>query len=170
MFHFQGIESRFLNLESTPCPVLQRVTRPALTCTLGPAHKRRPRWASSPLSGPSQQHADVVLRVWIQVPQLICDHVDSVHLWPRRLAGAVLNLLPDNGAISQDRVGVELDDQVSGAGTQQLWRCDGGWGNCEKKWKAGFFFIFFFFFSFPSQTQLNWSKHLLAGPWRCRTV
>lgn len=87
-----------------------------LTCTLGPAHKRWSRRASSSLSRPSQQHTDVVFCVWIQVPQLICHHVYSMNLWPWRLAGTVLNLLPDNGAISQDRVGVELDDQVSGAG------------------------------------------------------
>lgn len=60
------------------------------------------------------------------MPQLIGDHVDSVHFGPGGLAGAVLNLLPDNGAVSQDGVGVQLDDQVSGAGAQQLRRSDGG--------------------------------------------
>lgn len=106
---------------------------PQLTCTLGPAHKRRSRRAGAPLAGPGQQHADVVLRVGVQVPQLVGDHVDSVHLGPRRLAGAVLDLLPDDGAVPQDGVGVELDDQVGGAGAQQLRRCDGGWRHCQKK-------------------------------------
>lgn len=63
------------------------------------------------------------------MPQLIGDHVDSVHLRPRGLAGAILNLFPDNGAVSQDGVGVKLDDQVSGAGAQQLRWGDGGWRN-----------------------------------------
>lgn len=108
----------------------------SLTCTLGSAHKRWSRWASSSLSRPSQQHTDVVLCVWIQVPQLIGNHVDSMYLWPRRLTGAVLNLLPDNGAISQDRVGVKLDDQVSGAGTQQLGWCNGWRRYCERKWNV----------------------------------
>lgn len=106
---------------------------PQLTCTLGPAHKRRSRRAGAPLAGPGQQHADVVLRVGVQVPQLVGDHVDGVHLGPRRLAGAVLDLLPDDGAVPQDGVGVELDDQVGGAGAQQLRRCDGGWRHCQKK-------------------------------------
>lgn len=60
------------------------------------------------------------------MPQLVSDHVDSVHLGPGRLAGTVLYLLPDNGAVPQDGVGVQLDDQVSGAGTEQLWRGNGG--------------------------------------------
>lgn len=97
-----------------------------LTCTLGPAHQGRPRRARPTLTGSGQQHADVVLGVGIQVPQLVGDHVDSVHLGPGGLAGAVLDLLPDNGAVSQDGVGVQLDDQVSGAGAEQLWRSDGG--------------------------------------------
>lgn len=126
-----------------------------LTCTFGSAHKRGPRWSGSSLPRPSQQHTDVVLRVGIQVPQLIGDHVDSMHLWPGRLAGAVLNLFPDNGAISQDRVGVELDDQVSGAGTQQLGRRDGGRRYWERKWKRSVLF-------FSSHTNC-----LLTGPWHC---
>lgn len=59
----------------------QRVWEQLLvTCTLGPAHERRSRRAGSALSRSSQQHADVILCVWIQVPQLIGDHVDSMHL------------------------------------------------------------------------------------------
>lgn len=104
-----------------------------LTCTLGPAHERRPRRPGAPLSRPGQQHTDVVLCVWIQVPQLIGDHVDSVHLRPRGLAGTILNLFPDDGAVSQDGVGVKLDDQVSGAGAQQLRWGDGGWRNWKRK-------------------------------------
>lgn len=105
---------------------------PQLTCALGPADERRPRRAGPPLAGPGQQHADVVLRVGVQVPQLVGDHVDGVHLGPGRLAGAVLDLFPDDGAIPQDGVGVELDDQVSGASAQQLRRRDGGRRHCRK--------------------------------------
>ena len=60
----------------------------------------------------------MVLGVWVQVPQLVGDHVDPVDLGPGRLAGAVLYLLPDDGAVAQDGVGVELDDQVGGAAPQ----------------------------------------------------
>ena len=72
----------------------------------------------------------MVLCVWLQVPQLVGDHVDPVQLRPGRLAGAVLDLLPDDGPVPQDGVGVELDDQVGGAGAQQLGRGDGGGGHC----------------------------------------
>lgn len=113
-----------------PCAVFKPVS---LTCTLGSAHKWRPRRAGAPLAGPGQQHADVVLRVGIQVPQLVGDHVDGVHLRPGRLAGAVLDLLPDDGAVPQDGVGVQLDDQVRGAGAQQLRRRDGRRRHCEQK-------------------------------------
>ncbi len=148
LLHFKGSQTKKVGNHCirrlrTPCPVVQCVGTSKLTCTLGPAHKRRSRWAGSTLSRSSQQHTDVVLCVWIQVPQLICDHVDSMHLWPWRLAGTILNLLPDNGAISQDGVGVELDDQVSGASAQQLGWCNGGRRYCERKWKAVFFALLF---------------------------
>lgn len=114
-----------------------------LTCTLGPAHERRPRRTGAPLPGPGQQHADVVLRIRVQVPQLVGDHVDGVHLRPRGLAGAVLDLFPDDGAVPQDGVGVKLDDQVGGAGAQQLRRRDGGRRCCEAKWNCVIFFSVF---------------------------
>lgn len=120
-----------------PDPELERFKpvskRAGLTCALGPAHKWRPRGPCPPLAGPGQQHADVVLRVRVQVPQLVGDHVDGVHLGPGGLAGAVLDLFPDDGAVPQDGVGVQLDDQVRGAGAQQLRRRDGGWRHCEEK-------------------------------------
>ena len=72
----------------------------------------------------------MVLGVRVQVPQLVGDHVDPVDLGPGRLASAVLDLLPDDGAVAQDGVGVELDDQVGGAAPQQLGRGDGRRGNC----------------------------------------
>lgn len=106
---------------------------PRLTCALGPAHKRGPRRAGAALAGPGQQHADVVLRVRVQVPQLVGDHVDGVHLGPGRLAGAVLDLFADDGAVPQDGVGVELHHQVSGAGAEQLRRRDGRRRHCQKK-------------------------------------
>ena len=74
----------------------------------------------------------MVLGVGVQVPQLVGDHVDPVDLRPGRLAGTVLYLLPDDGAVAQDGVGVELDDQVGGAAPQQLGRGDGRRGNCRR--------------------------------------
>lgn len=69
------------------------------------------------------------------MPQLIGDHVDPVDLGPRGLTGSVLDLLPDDGAVSQDGVGVELDDQVGGAGAQQLRRRNGGRRYCQRERK-----------------------------------
>lgn len=96
-----------------------------LTGTLGPADEGRPRGPRAPLAGPGEQHADAVLGVGLQVPHLVGERAHAVRLGPGRLAGAVLDLPADDGPVAHDGVGVELDDQVGGAGPQQLGRSDG---------------------------------------------
>lgn len=90
----------------------------SLTCTLGPANEWGSRWAGAALPGPGQHHADLVLSVWVEVPELVGDHVDAVDLGEGQVAGAELDLAADDGAVAQDRVGVELDDQVGGASSE----------------------------------------------------
>lgn len=63
---------------SRPCHTAQ-----TLTCTLSPADEGWSRWSGAALSGPGQQHTYVILRVWVQVPQLVGDHVDPMDLGPR---------------------------------------------------------------------------------------
>ncbi|TNN86144.1 hypothetical protein EYF80_003561 [Liparis tanakae] len=54
------------------------------------------------------------------MPDLIGERAHAVSLRPRGLAGPVLDLPPDDRSVPHDGVGVELDDQIGGAGPQQL--------------------------------------------------
>lgn len=101
------------------------------TCTLGAADEGWARFASAPLAGPGEQDADLVLRVGVQVPQLVGLHVDSMDLRPGPRGHAVLDLLAHDGAVADDGVGVELDDEVGGTGPEQL----GGRDGCGGLWK-----------------------------------
>jgi len=101
------------------------------TCTLGAADEGWPRFAGAPLAGPGEQDADLVLRVRIQVPELVGLHVDGVDLRPGPRGHAVLDLLAHDGAVPDDGVGVELDDKVGGASPEQL----GGGNGCGGFWK-----------------------------------
>lgn len=101
------------------------------TCTLGAADEGWPRFAGAPLAGPGEQDADLVLCVGIQVPQFVGLHVDGVDLRPGPRCHAVLDLLAHDGAIADDGVGVELDDEVGGTCPEQLGGCDG----CGGLWK-----------------------------------
>lgn len=106
------------------------------TCALGAADEGRPRFAGAPLTGPGEQDADLVLRVRVQVPELVGLHVDSVDLGPGPRGHAVLDLLAHDGAIPDDGVGVELDDEVGGAGPEQLGGGNGGGGLCKRAQKG----------------------------------
>ena len=53
-----------------------------LTCTLGPGDKGGPRHAGAPFFGSGQQNPDLILCVWVQVPQFVVGGVDSVCLCP----------------------------------------------------------------------------------------
>lgn len=58
-----------------------------------------------------------------------------MHLSPRAPRHAVLDLLAHDGPITNDGVGVKLDDEVGGACAQQLWGRDGGGRLCEDRRK-----------------------------------
>lgn len=53
-----------------------------LTGTLGPGDERWSRLAGAPLPWSGEQHTDLVLCVWVQVPQLVVRGVDSMGLYP----------------------------------------------------------------------------------------
>jgi len=91
-----------------------------LTCALCPADQRGSRCPRPPLPGPGEQDADAVLRVRLQMPNLIGERAHAVSLRPRGLAGPVLDLPPDDRSVPHDGVGVELDDQIGGACPQEL--------------------------------------------------
>lgn len=100
------------------------------TCAFCSADKRRPRFSSPSVSRPGEQDADFIFCVWVQVPQLVGLHVHGMHLRPRPRGHSVLDFFPYDRTISNDGIGVQLDDQVCGACSQQLWRrngCGGFW-------------------------------------------
>lgn len=106
------------------------------TCAFGPAYEGWPRLASPSVPRPREQHADLILRIGIQVPQLVGLHVDGVDLRPGPRGHAVLDLLAHNGAVADDGVGVELDDQVGGTRSEQLGGSNGR-GGLWRKTKGG---------------------------------
>lgn len=104
---------------------------PQPTCALGAADQWWPWAACASISGACEQHADFIFSVRVQMPQLVGLQVDSVDLGPRAPRHAVLDLLAHDRPVANDGVGVELDDEVGGACTQQLWGRDGGGRLCE---------------------------------------
>lgn len=104
---------------------------PQPTCALGPADQWWPWAACASISRAREQHTDLILSVRVQMPQFVGLQVDSVHLGPRAPCHAVLDLLANDRPVANDGVGVELNDEVGGACTQQLWGRDGGGRLCE---------------------------------------
>lgn len=116
-----------------------------LTSTFSSADKRGPGGPSATFSRPGEQYTNVVLSVWIQVPELVGKHVHSIDLRPRCMACSVFNLSANDGPITQDGVGVELDDQVCGTRSQELRWSNGRWGHWEKsnRQKVGYWTILY---------------------------
>lgn len=56
-----------------------------------------------------------------------------MHLSPGATGHSVLDFLANNGPIANDGVSVQLDDEVGGTSTQQLWGRDGSGGLCKEK-------------------------------------
>lgn len=81
-----------------------------LTSTFSSADKRRSRGSGATFPRPGEQYTNVVLSVWIQVPELVGEHVHSVDLRPRCMTSSILDLSANDGSVPQDGVGVELDD------------------------------------------------------------
>lgn len=76
----------------------------SLTCTFGSADEGWSWWPRPTLARPGEQHTDMVLCIWIQVPELIGNHVNSKDLRPRRLAGPIFDFPTDDGAVAQNGV------------------------------------------------------------------
>lgn len=86
-----------------------------LTSTFSSADKRGSGGSSSTFSRPGEEYTNVVLSVWIQVPELVGEHVHSIDLGPWRMACSVLDLSANDGPVTQNGVGIELDDQICGS-------------------------------------------------------
>ena len=112
---------------------LKTVRKKGPTCTLGSGGEGRPWWSRAPFPWSCEQHSDLILHIGVQMPQLIVGRVDDVGLRPGACGRAVLHLLQDDGAISNDGVGIWLDPQVGGPHGQQLRRGDGR----GRLWKTG---------------------------------
>ena len=110
-----------------------RVRKKGPTCTLGSGGQGRPWWSCAPFSWSREQYSDLILHIGVQMPQFVVGRVNDVGLCPGACGGAVLHLLQDDGAISNDGVGVWLNPQVGGPHSQQLWRGDGR----GRLWKTG---------------------------------
>lgn len=83
-----------------------------LTGTLGPGDERWTRLPRTPFARTRQKHSDLILRVRVQVPQLVVGRVDSVRLRPAARRHAVLHLLQDDGPVSKYRVCIQLNEEV----------------------------------------------------------
>lgn len=55
-----------------------------------------------------------------------------MHLGPRAARHAILNLFAHDRPVTNDGVGVELDDEVGGTSAQQLRGCNGSRGLCKE--------------------------------------
>ncbi len=78
-----------------------------------------------PLQGPRQQHADLVLRVGVQVADLVRGFIDGLQVVHGAGDGAVLHLAVDDGPVSVDGVRIELDPEICGPDRHELRRSDG---------------------------------------------
>lgn len=94
-----------------------------LTSTLGPGDEWwswLPR-ATFPRAG--EQDPNLIFGVRVQMPQLVRWCIDSMGLSPSPRCHPVLHFFQDNGAIPNDGVGIQLDEQVRGPNAQQLRGC-----------------------------------------------
>lgn len=99
-----------------------------LTGTLGSGDEGGSRFAGASFPRSGEQDPDLILRVWVQMPELVVGRVDSVGLGPTPRCHAVLNLFEDDGPVAEDGVGVELDQEVGWPHAKQLWWRNGPWG------------------------------------------
>lgn len=113
----------------------ERRNKQRLTGTLGSGDEGRTGLTGAPFPGPGEQNPDLVLRVRVQVPELVVGRVDSVGLGPAPRRHAVLHLLQDDGPVPEDGVGVELDQEVGRPDAKQLRRRDGPRGFWDIKTK-----------------------------------
>lgn len=77
--------------------------------TLGSCPESWPGRPCAALARPGEQHADLVLRVWVQVPNFVAGGVHGLPVTPAATGRAVLHLAGHDGPIAIDGVGIELD-------------------------------------------------------------
>lgn len=102
-----------------------------LTSTFGPGDQWRAWWSRPTLPRSGQQDFDLILHIWIQVPQFVGGGVHYMRLCPVPWRGAVLYLFQDDGSIANDAVGIGFDPKVCGTNRKKLGRSNGGgwsWG------------------------------------------
>lgn len=105
---------------------------PTLTGTLRSRSECWPRRSSATLPWPGEEHTDLILRIWVEVPNLITRGIHWLPVIPAPTCCAVLHLSGDNGSVPIDGVGVELYPQVGRPHWGQL-----RWGNWYRWfWKA----------------------------------
>lgn len=102
----------------------------SLTGTSGPGPQRRSGGSGASLKRSGQQNTDLVLRVRIQVADLVRGLVHGLQVVHCAGHGAVLHLPINDGAVSVDGVGVQLNPEVSGANGSQLGGSDRHRGLC----------------------------------------
>lgn len=101
-----------------------------LTSTFGPSDEGRSWWPSATLARPGQKNFNLILHIWVQMPELVSRRIHDVRLGPVPSGGAVLHLFQDDGAVADDGVGVWFDPQIGGANCKKLRRsnrCGGRW-------------------------------------------
>ena len=104
---------------------------PSLTCTFGPGDQWWPWRPGSSLPRSGQQDFDLILHIWVQMPQFVGGGVHHVCLGPVPWSGAVLHLLQDDWPVTDDAVGIGFDPKVGGADSQKFRWCNGGGRSCE---------------------------------------
>lgn len=90
----QSVEVHTINFNKrrAPCSSPSLPVSRCPTCTFGTGDKGGSRFARPSLSWSGQQHSDLILRVRVQMPQLIVGGVDSMSLCPGAGCHTVLNL------------------------------------------------------------------------------
>lgn len=114
----------------------KRKRKSTLTCTFGPGDQRWPWWSFSSLARPGQDDFDLILHIWVQVPQFIGGRVHCKDLTPVPWSGAVCHLFRDYRPITNDAVGIGFNPEVCGSHVEQLRWCNWGGWSCEwERWQ-----------------------------------
>lgn len=106
-----------------------------LTGTFGPGSEWGSRGTRTSLQGSSQQHADLILCVGVQVADLVGGLVHGLQVIHGSSDRAVLYLSVDDGPVAVNGVCIELDPEIGGAHRRQLRRGDGHrrlWGGGQE--------------------------------------
>lgn len=86
-----------------------------LTSTFGSGPEWRPGSSSSSIQRSSEQNADLVLGVWVQVADLVRGLVHRLQVVHGARDSAVLHLPVNDGSVPVNAVSIQLDPEVGGA-------------------------------------------------------